>query len=214
MKESKESSAYFKTRFSVNQQRDAIWVNITKYLQRYVPTNSAVLDLGAGYCSFINNIKAKEKHAVDTFPDMKRYAAKGVVCYNTRSTNLSSLKTNHFDVVFASNLFEHLTESDMTKTISGVRKLLKKGGKLIIIQPNFKYSYADYYDDYTHKVPYTHVGLTDLLNAQGLKVIKCIPKFLPFSMKSKLSLFHFLIPLYLRLPYRPLAKQMFIVAEK
>src|SRR3989344_3828855 len=131
---------YFSTRFQYDRKRDYVWKKITSYLKRYIPEDSVVLDLGAGYCNFVNNIEAKEKHALDIFPDMKKYANVDVISHSSYSTGMSSIKSNHFDVVFASNFFEHLSDDDMSKTISEIRRILKRGGKLIVIQPNFKYS--------------------------------------------------------------------------
>jgi ubiquinone/menaquinone biosynthesis C-methylase UbiE len=204
---------YFTTRFSYDDRRENVWKRVAHYLKRYIPANATVLDLGAGYCSFINNVEAKEKHALDIFTDLKKYAAQGVQCHVQSSTHMPSLKTSHFDIVFASNFFEHLSHEDAQKTLSEIKRILKKNGRLIIIQPNFKYSYREYYDDYTHVATYTEVSLCDFLSSEGFTVMECIPRFLPFSVKSRFSFLYFLIPLYLRLPYRPLAKQMLVVVE-
>jgi len=91
--------------------------------------------------------------------------------------------------------------------------VLKAGGRLIVLQPNFKYCYREYFDDYTHRLIFTDVSLRDALVAWDFEILKVIPRLLPFSMQSRLPKVPALISLYLRLPVRPLAKQMYVVAK-
>jgi len=205
---------YFKTRFTFDKRRDIVWKCVTKYLQRYINKNSCVLDLGAGYCNFINNIKAKEKHALDTFKDLRKYSNKDVIVHIKLSTNMGNIKSEYFDVIFASNFFEHLKKEDFFRTLKEVGRVLKKNGKLILIQPNFKYSYKSYFDDYTHETIFTDTSMCNALESYNFKIEKNIPKFLPFSLKSKLPVSKFLITAYLNSPLKPFAKQMLIIARK
>ncbi|MCX9083174.1 MAG: hypothetical protein OIN87_00035 [Candidatus Methanoperedens sp.] len=40
--------------------RAKLWAMLcNNFFQKYIPENSVVLDVGAGYCEFINNIKAR-----------------------------------------------------------------------------------------------------------------------------------------------------------
>jgi len=41
-----------------------------------------------------------------------------------------------------------------------------------------------------------------------------IPRFLPLTMKSRLPRWRWAVALYLRLPVRPMAKQMLLVAAR
>jgi 16S rRNA G1207 methylase RsmC len=59
-------NGYFSGRFSEHKQRDPIWKVIVSYLQKkFISPRARVLDLGTGYGNFINNVRAKEKHAID-----------------------------------------------------------------------------------------------------------------------------------------------------
>lgn len=205
---------YYTSRFSFDKGRNDVWIEVSRYLQKYVNQDSTVLDLGAGYCSFINNIKAKEKHAIDLFDGFKQYADKDVKTFIGSCTNLKQFKKSCFDVVFSSNLFEHLTLEEAEKTLQEVIRVLKPKGRFIVIQPNFRYCYKTYFDDYTHKTIYTDNSLADLIKSNKFKIIRKEEKFLPFSLKSKLPKSKFLVRLYLNLPFRPLAKQMLIIGEK
>ncbi|MDP2762982.1 MAG: class I SAM-dependent methyltransferase [Enterobacteriaceae bacterium] len=204
---------YFKSRFVYDPSRDYVWKAIADYLQKYISLNSKVLDLGAGYCNFINNIKARNKVAVDINKEVKKYANSDVKIYICSCSNLKIFKDDSFDVVFASNLFEHLTKPELKKTIKEIKRVLKNKGLLLLIQPNFRYAHKEYFDDYTHQTVFSHTSLPDFLHTHGFVCKKVIPKFIPFSMKSRLKSFSFLIKPYLHLPYKPFAKQMLVVAE-
>ena len=206
---------YFETRVPFMKDRDKMWKPIVEYLQRkYIPKTSIVLDLGAGYCNFINNVVAKEKHANDLSPIIKKYAAKGVKLYIQDCTKLNNISKNKFDVVFAAGLLEHLDLSGIEQLLTHVHRILRPGGFFISMQPNFTYFYKNYFDDYTHKTILTHEGVKDLLQNYNFEIEKIEPKFLPATLKERLPRIPFLVKLYLLSPWRPKAGQMLAVAKK
>lgn len=209
---------YFRTRFVYDPRRDGIWREVTRYIQKlYIKESDRVLDLGAGYCDFINHVVAKDRHAVDIFERLGEYAREGVQAHIQDCTDLSNFGDDSFDVVFASNLFEHLPHDELLATIEQIRRVLRRDGRLILLQPNFKYCYRTYFDDYTHLGVFTHMGMWDLLEMAGLEVEKMHARFLPVNMKSTLRLQLPMLPLlvraYLHSPIKPLAGQMLVVAR-
>ena len=75
---------------------------------------------------------------------------------------------------------------------------------MIVIQPNFRYAYRQYFDDYTHRSTFTHVSLANLLRSKGLRMLRVEPRFLPYSMReSRLPVKPWLVRAYLRSPIRP-----------
>jgi hypothetical protein len=107
-----------------------------------------------------------------------------------------------------------LDDRELEKTFHTIKKVLKRNGILIILQPNYKYCYKNYFDDYTHKKVFSDESLNDFLVSKGFEIIYRKNKFLPFSLKSKLPKIKLLIDLYLHLPIKPFAKQMFFVVRK
>lgn len=209
----KKEENYYNTRFKFDPGRVKVWTAITEYLQPYVGSDKAVLDLGAGYGDFINLIKAKKKYALDLNPASQEYLKKGIIFINRPSTALGEVKTNSLDVVFASNLFEHLDPEQLDNTMKGIKRCLKVGGKLILIQPNFRYAYKNYFDDYTHKAIFTHVSLADAMFEYGFAAKKIVPKFLPLTLKSRLPKSYLLTKAYLNSPVKPQGKQMLLIFE-
>jgi SAM-dependent methyltransferase len=204
---------YFASRYTPDPARDRVWSAICRYLQRFVPRAGAVLDLGAGYCSFVNHVEAADRHALDASEAVVHHAGPGVTAHVGRCEDLSAFAAARFDLVFASNLLEHLEWPSIERTLDEVRRVLKPGGGLLLLQPNFRYCSREYFDDYTHRTIFTHVGLADLLRSRGFDVERVVPRFLPFSFKSRGPKWGFLVALYLRLPARPFARQMLVLAR-
>ncbi|MGB3008840.1 MAG: class I SAM-dependent methyltransferase [Candidatus Saccharimonadales bacterium] len=211
---SNSNKNYHKTRFKFDPGRIKVWRAITEYLQPFVGKDKTVLDLGCGYGDFINAISAKKKYALDMGPDVKEFINKDVIFINKPSTSMESVPKKSVDVVFSSNLFEHLDKNELDKTMQGINRCLKPNGTLILIGPNFQYSYKNYFDDYTHKTPYSHISLADAMYEYGFTPIKIMPKFLPLTLKSKLPKSYFLTKYYLHSPLKPMGKQMLLILER
>jgi ubiquinone/menaquinone biosynthesis C-methylase UbiE len=186
---------------------------LAEYIQKDIKPDARLLDLGAGYCFFINTIRAGKKHAVDQFDELKAYAAPDVQAHVGSCTDLHVFADDYFDVVFASNLFEHLSRPELEQTLAEIKRVLKVGGALIVLQPNFRYAYREYFDDYTHVAIFTEKSLADLLVVHDFKIKKNVARLVPFTADSPLPVIKALLRWYLRSPFRPLAKQMYIVAE-
>jgi SAM-dependent methyltransferase len=201
------------------ESKARLWRVICRdFFARYVPGDACVLDLGAGYCDFINNISAGRRIAVDLNPDTKRFAAPGVEVHQIPLERLSkTVDHGTVDLAFASNVFEHLRGPDALLTVlANVRTVLRPGGRIMIMQPNVRLVGGAFWDFFDHTLPLSERGMTEALEVAGLRVIECRARFLPYTTKSRLPQWAFLVRLYLRL--RPaqylLGKQMLVVAER
>lgn len=207
-------TAYHETRFEFDPKRDILWRTLCRaYFSQFIRPDFHVLDLGAGYAHFINHVECARRSAVDRWPLLPKFTAPGVTAHVGEITDLDFLTDHSVDFAFASNVFEHLSQADFAAVLHQLRRILKPGGTLNILQPNYKRAYKEYFDDYTHVSIYSDVSLCDFLRSQGYRILLCRPGLLPFSIKSRLPVSPWLIQLYLQLPWKPLAKQMFIRAE-
>ena len=180
------------------------------FFQKYIPEDATVLEIGAGYCELINNIRAMKKIALDLNPDIKKFAGDDVEAVIASSTDMKLIKNESIDAVFANNFFEHLSKEDIVKTIREVNRVLKRGGKFIILQPNIRFCFKDYWMFFDHITPLDDRSLSEILEINGFKVVECKPKFLPYTTKSKLPKSIFLLKLYLH----QLLLQPFILRTK
>jgi ubiquinone/menaquinone biosynthesis C-methylase UbiE len=197
-----------------DKRRAATWRALWRYHFRFrIRPDDTVLDLGAGYGDFINSVTAAKRIAIDSWPGMADHLKPDVRAIIGPVTNLDELSDASVDFAFASNLFEHLTQDDLIAVLKQLSRKLRPGGELSILQPNYRYAYREYFDDYTHRTPYSHIGLADLLRAQGWIVTQVAPRFLPLTIKSRLPTWDWLVGAYLRSPFKPLGKQMMISAR-
>lgn len=207
--------SYHSKRHVPDKRRQVLWESLVAFeFQKHIPTDGVVLELGAGYGHFINAVKARRRIAVDIWPGMMAHLARGVEGMVTDIAQLDALADNSIDYVFSSNCFEHVTQQKLADCLNQLRRKMKPGATLNIIQPNFKYCPREYFDDYTHVSIYTATSLADFLAAHGFKIDRCVPRFLPLTIASPLPVWPRLIQLYLASPFKPLAKQMLISATR
>lgn len=207
------TSAYHNTRLEHDPKRQTVWRALWRYHFRHlIGADDCVLDLGCGYGDFINNVVARRRIGLDSWDGISQHLAPGVEPVVANVTDLGGFSDGSIDFAFASNLFEHITQADFVTVLDGLRAKLSAGGTLNIVQPNYRYAYREYFDDYTHIAVYSHISLTDLLRANGWDVIDVRPRFLPLTVKSRLPVTPALIGLYLRSPIKPMGKQMLVRA--
>ncbi|NTW97212.1 MAG: class I SAM-dependent methyltransferase [Oscillochloris sp.] len=213
-------SKLYTNRFSDAEQRQKakIWkVLCHDFFQRYVKPTDTVLDVGAGYCEFINNIVAAKKIALDLNEDTPRYAAPGVRVVQSHSNAMNDIESDSVNVAFASNFFEHMpTKEVFLQTLREIRRVLRPGGKLLILQPNIRYIPGEYWDFLDHHIALTDRTLVEALEAVGMQPVEVRPRFLPYTTKSRIPQHPLLVKLYLRVPLaqRLMGKQAWVVGQK
>lgn len=200
------------------KKREVMWRVLCKdYFQQFIGKKDVVLDLAAGYCEFINNIKCGKKIAVDLNKKTKSKANKNVKVYRALSTKLPKSLTGKVDVVFTSNFFEHLdSKNELIDTLKEVHRVLKPGGKLMVLQPNIRLVGNKYWDYVDHTLPLTEKSLYEAFHLTGFTQTYRKVRFLPYTANSRIPALPWLIKLYLRLPPIQflMGKQTFVIAEK
>ena len=206
--------SYHDTRLEFDPKRRTVWDSLWRYyFRRIVPADGCVLDLGCGYGDFINSVRSKRRIALDRWTGFRAHLEPGVEPVVAEVTDLRAIDDNSVDFAFASNLFEHISQDEFATVLKGLSAKLTSRGTLVILQPNYRYAYREYFDDYTHVSIYSHFSLADFLTAHGWEVIQVRARFLPLTVKSRLPVWPALIALYLALPFKPLGKQMLVRAR-
>jgi ubiquinone/menaquinone biosynthesis C-methylase UbiE len=197
--------------------RNELWEILCKrYFQKFISPQSTVLEIAAGYCEFINNIGAAHKIAVDINEQTAAFANPDVRVIATRSSNLSALENECIDNIFISNFFEHIERDEISRTLIECRRVLKPNGQILILQPNIRYVYKDYWMFYDHITPIDDRALCECLELLHYRIHTVVPRFLPYTTKSKLPRAPWLIKLYLKMPFlfHIFGGQAFIIALK
>ena len=207
-------AGYHDSRLVQDGKRDIVWMALWRYFfSKRIGSGDCVLDLGCGYGEFINNVTARRRIGVDLWDAMPSHVDGGVEAIVGPASDLSAIDDGAVDYAFSSNLFEHLTKDELAETLRQLKIKLSTRGTLTTLQPNYRYCASEYFDDYTHVTIWSHISLSDFLEANGYEVIEVRPRFLPLTVKSRLPVWPPLIGAYLASPIKPLGKQMLLVAR-
>lgn len=199
-------------RYRYLSSRRGVWRAVVEYVANDVGPVESLLELGPGYCDFINQFPAARKIAIDLNPEMRAFAAPGVDFRIGDAAQLAGVAERSVDLVFASNFLEHLTLAGAGRLVAKIGRVLRPGGRVALLQPNFRLCPARYFDDPTHRTAFSEGDLANLLLAGGFRPLRIVPGLLPFSMRSTLPKWYPLVRAYLALPVRPFAAQMYLVA--
>jgi SAM-dependent methyltransferase len=198
------------------RQKDLIWPEIAHYLQRWVDPTAPVLDIACDSGYFIRNVVAKERWAVD-LRDVRGDLPADIRFVQASGLDLDAcLPGGTFGTVFMSNYLEHLHGPDaVIEQLAVARRLLRPGGRVIVLQPNVRLVGGSYWDFIDHRVALTERSLAEAGGLAGLRTIELITRFLPYSTKSRLPSHPLLVRAYLRFPpmWRVIGRQTLWVAE-
>lgn len=204
----------FRFRDIDQSKRVEVWKEISKFVFHKCHEPAVTLDGACGLGEFINSVPSKERWALDL--GINGEGLDPLVQFQQTSFTAAKLPVGHFDLVFLSNVLEHLQDQyKVNELLLHAKPLLSVQGRLVIMGPNFRYCMKDYFDCADHFVPLTHISVSEHLAAAGYQIEKIIPRFLPYSFRSRLPAGPKLINAYLRLPilWRILGKQFLIIAK-
>jgi len=199
-------------------RKNALWRTLCdSFFQQFISEEASVLDVGAGFCEFINNISCREKYALDLNEVTSAYANDDVHVVHGASTDLSLMQSGFFDVVFMSNFLEHMrSKDDVLQVIAEAFRILKNYGRLLVLQPNIRYVYREYWDFFDHHVPLSDKSLVEAMRLAGFNIELVIPRFLPYTTKSRLPQHPAIVKAYLKVPltWKFFGKQAFVIGKK
>jgi SAM-dependent methyltransferase len=195
-----------------------IWkVLCERFFQPLIGEDRVIVDLACGYGEFINNIRGRKKYAVDLNPDARANVSDDVEFCLARADAMSAIAEGSVDVVFASNFLEHLrTKEECDRVLAEVRRILRPGGRFVIMGPNIRYLAAQYWDFYDHALPLSHLSLEEGLVQADYEIDRIVPRFLPYTTRTRLPQHPALVALYLKVPlaWRLLGRQFLVVGRK
>jgi ubiquinone/menaquinone biosynthesis C-methylase UbiE len=197
-------------------EKDGVWTEVTAYLQRWIKPGARVLDVACDLGYFIRHVQAGERWATDVRdvsaslgPDVRFVQADGLALS-------SALPHDYFDVVFASNYLEHLPDPDaVIAQLREMRTVTRSDGRLIVLQPNIRYVGSAYWHFIDHRVALTEQSLVEAARAADFEVEHLVPRFLPYTTKSRIPRHPWLVRGYLRVPlaWRLMGKQTLLIAR-
>lgn len=196
--------------------KDAVWIEICRYLTRFIPSDSCVLDIACADGHFIRHVRAGERWASDV-RDVADRLPEDIHFIKASGLELGALlPEGRFDVVFMSNYLEHLlSRAEVVSQLVVAHRLLRRGGRILVLQPNIRLIGQAYWDFIDHHVALTERSLVEAASLAGFAPEYLHTRFLPYSTLSKLPQHPLLVRAYLRVPlaWRVLGKQTLYVGR-
>tara|TARA_B110001450_G_C17667372_1_gene500225 strand:+ start:7722 stop:8393 length:672 start_codon:yes stop_codon:yes gene_type:complete len=142
---------------------------LAKYLtDRYqINPGQKFLELGCGRGDFLNEFTDL---GLDTYAiDNNEHYKENLKTKNFFNIDMTKSKLpfedNSFDVVYSKSFIEHFYYPE--NIFKEVLRILKPGGKFINLTPDWEIIYKGFYEDYTHRTPFTKVSLSDIYLING-----------------------------------------------
>ena len=132
-----------------------------KLFSKYIHKDSKILDLGAGRLFYRNILKkySNNYESIDfdkTHPDLDFIG----------TTSNTKLKSNSFDVIFCSQVLEHVPDS--FESFKEIKRILKPNGIAIISVPFLMFLHNEPYDYFR----YTKYSLNKFSEDNGFKILE------------------------------------------
>lgn len=157
--------------------------------------NSKLLEIGCGRGDFLKAFveSGMKCHGVDISDSAKKICPEA----NIETIDLLNDKLPYpddcFDIIYSKSVVEHFYYPE--KIFEEAYRVLKPSGILITLTPEWEYIYKSFYEDFSHRTPFTKDSLRDIQKLTNFKDIKVESfKQLPILWeKNKLKLNFFRI---------------------
>jgi SAM-dependent methyltransferase len=156
---------------------------LARYLvKRYkLSVGKKMLDLGCGRGDFLRGFLrcGINGYGVDRSKIAKSICPEAKITLSDLGNESLPYKDNSFDLVFSKSVLEHFYYPE--ELVQEIYRILKPNGLVITMVPDWESIYKTFYEDYTHRTPFTLASLRNIFIANGFNDVK-VEKFrqLPF----------------------------------
>jgi SAM-dependent methyltransferase len=134
--------------------------------------NSSILELVCGRGEFLNEFTNLGMKGFGV--DLSNFAEN--FCKNAEIKVIDITKEslpypdNFFDIVYSKSFIEHFYYPE--ELFKEAYRVLKPSGIFINLTPEWKYIYTSFYEDFTHRTPFTKKSLQDIYLVSGFKDVR------------------------------------------
>jgi len=120
-----------------------------------------MLEPGCGRGEFLRNFQelGLDVYGVDISEEAKEFSTSYPVDICDVENEVLPFEDSTFDVIYSKSFIEHLYYPE--RFLKEAYRVLKPGGKLITLVPDWESNYKIYFDDFTHRTPFTNISLSD-----------------------------------------------------
>ncbi|VVB75987.1 Ubiquinone/menaquinone biosynthesis C-methyltransferase UbiE [Candidatus Tiddalikarchaeum anstoanum] len=128
-----------------------------------------VLDIGCGWGAFLEFLPKKvEAFGLDNNETFIKYAAKKGLNVKLGDAKKLQFKDGVFDAVCSDCVIEHL--DNRYEIIKEWSRVLKKGGKMMLVFPDIRRRKWEFFNDYTHRQPVHPRAIIEILKDNGFDI--------------------------------------------
>ena len=134
----------------------------------------SILDVGCGRGEFLLGFTrcGLIGYGVDQFNAAESICPDSTIRLSNIESDGIPYPDNFFDIVYSKSVIEHFYYPE--NMVSEIYRVLKPGGKVVTLCPDWKYNYKIYFDDYTHRTPFTIVSLRDIFSIFQFSDVKVV----------------------------------------
>lgn len=146
---------------------------LTRHLvERFaLPCGARLLDVGCGRGEFLRGFRRSGLEACGA--DQSDLARRLCPEADVRIADLENAPIPFadatFDVVYSKSMLEHFYYPE--RIVREILRVLKPGGRVITLVPDWEYNYRIYYEDYTHRTPFMLSSLRDIKRIAGFESV-------------------------------------------
>ncbi|MAJ64397.1 MAG: methyltransferase [Alphaproteobacteria bacterium] len=145
------------------------------------------LEVGCGRGEFLKGFidLGIDGYGVDQTDNAKKICVNSEIKIADLEKELLPYDDNFFDIIYSKSVVEHFYYPE--KLFKEMHRVLKPGGILLTLTPDWENTYKIFYEDYTHRTPFTYNSLKDIQSIVGFTEIK-VQKFiqLPILWENKI----------------------------
>lgn len=133
--------------------------------------NQTMLEIGCGRGEMLRNFKnlGLDVFGVDLSPEAPKFNKDIEINVCDVENSTLPYKDNSFDIIYSKSVLEHFYYPE--RYMKEAYRVLKPKGKILTLVPDWEANYKTYFDDYTHRTPFTKTSLEDILKIHNFQDI-------------------------------------------
>jgi SAM-dependent methyltransferase len=147
---------------------------LARYLfDRYgIAKGAKLLEIGCGRGEFLQGFIdcGAEGYGVDRSRAAERYCPDAKLLVADLEKDGIPYPDNFFDVTYSKSLIEHFHNPETI--VQEMSRVLKPGGLAITLCPDWEFNVKMYFEDYTHRTPFTKASLRDIHLIHGFDTVE------------------------------------------
>jgi SAM-dependent methyltransferase len=140
---------------------------LIKYYLKSLGEGQKILDLNPGLDGIYNELKESKAEylCLEQNPEVREFLEKNNISVTDWRIPEIPMENNSVDYVLSAPFIEHLpTYVDALNFLLEVKRILKPGGKILLIVPNYLSLKEIFYEDYKHEWVTTKKRIIDMLS--------------------------------------------------